>query len=678
MKVPLSWIKEYLELSLSSEELAHSLTLAGLEVEGILSDPEPLFEIALTPNLGHCMSVYGVARELSAILNLPLKLLSIPLRESAPPIQEQIRISLTDTKQCFRYACRLVKGVQVSPSPEWMRKRLEASGVRSVNNVVDVGNYVMLALGQPLHLFDYDAIQGHHLRIVSHTSCPQIETLDGITRDIPPSALLICDEAHPLAFAGIMGASRGAVSDTTQTILIEAATFNPSAIRKTSKILGLRTESSLRFEKGTDPESVLRALDLAASLLAQIAGGQISQGVMDLSSHPVKPKKIQCRIERVNGLLGTQLSFSEIEAIFHRLQFKTLTEELHSLTVEVPSYRNDITSEIDLIEEVARIYGYHAIPRVTPVHIDSRIPHDPMFLFEKAMRERLLREGLRECVTCNLISPELAAWDLPPYHHGSDRLIAVMHPASADQSILRASLFPGLLQTVKYNIDHSNFHLQGFEIGRVHFKEKDQFQERSVAGILLTGRNAPYHWDPKPRDSDFFDLKGMIENLLPEMALSTVPSHLHYFHPGRQAYLRVGEITIGSLGEVHPHYTESLKIEQRVYFAELYLDLLQTLLPPLNAVAELPQFPGSERDWTLTVADQAPIASLLQLIQRHAPPILERVSLLDLYKSKQIGEDRKNVTFRFYYRDSKKTIELETVEKAHVHLIEIVTKEILA
>lgn len=678
MKVPLSWLKEFLAFSLSPEELANALTLAGLEVEGIVTEPELIFEVALTPNLGHCMSIYGIARELSAILNLPLNPLSFPFQESAPSIHQQVRISLVDSKQCSRYACRLVKAVQIAPSPDWMKKKLEACGIRSINNVVDIGNYVMLAVGQPLHLFDYDLIQNHHLLITSHTTHTQLETLDGILRDIPPSTLLICDEKHPLALAGIMGAHRAAVSDTTRNLLIEAAHFTPNAIRKTSKILGLRTESSHRFEKGIDPNGIPQALDMAASLLAQLAKGQVSEGMIDLTSHPFKPKKIQCRLSRVNGLLGTQLSFSEVEAILHRLQFKTVAEELHSLTVEVPSYRNDISAEIDLIEEVARIYGYHAIPRTTPAHIDSSIPHDPMFLFEKKIRNRLLGEGLRECITCNLISPELAAWDLPLHRPETQELVSVLHAASVDQSVLRASLFPGLLQTVKYNIDHSNFHLQGFEIGRIHFKEKDQFHERSVAGIVLTGRSDPYHWDPKPRETDFFDLKGIIENLLSEIPITTPPSHLHYFHPGRQAYLLINETIIGAFGEIHPQYTESLGISQRVYFAELHLDLLQSLLPNPNAISTLPLFPGSERDWTLTISDSLPVGQLLRIIHKQAPPILEQVFLLDLYKSEQIGKDRKNVTFRFYYRDPKKTIELETVEKAHAHLIEIVTKEVLS
>ncbi len=639
---------------------------------------DTIFEISLTPNLGHCMSIYGIARELSAILNLPLKQPDSCVQETGNPIEQTVRVSLVDKRQCLRYSCRLIHDIQVGPSPEWLKNRLESAGVRSINTIVDIGNYVMLELGQPLHLFDADKIDQNHLIITSQTQFSSLETLDQVTREIPPESLLICDPSKPLAFAGIMGGSSSAVTEQTRSILIEAAVFTPQSIRKTSKLLGLRTDSSQRFEKGIDPNATVAALNRAAFLVQQLAGGTVAKGIIDDKAHEFEPKKITCRVNRANQILGTQLSLSEIEEIFKRLGFAIVSEEAQSFTLAVPTFRNDITREIDLIEEIARIYGYNNIPRCPPRHTASTILPAPMYMMEKRARERLIAEGLQECVTCDLISPEQAEMGMENAL-SKQSLISVLSPSSIDQSVLRTSLLPGLLHVVKYNRDHSNDHLSLFEIGRIHFKEGDAFKEFSTAAVILTGRASPYHWDPKPREVDFFDLKGIIENFLMGFHIGTVefpPSHLHSFHPGRQASIKAGHQTIGVLGEVHPNHIQKLDIGQKVYFAEINLHDVLQLMPKQSQEAAINPFPGSERDWTVTVPDEAPIAKLLSIIEKIRSPLLEKVYLLDLYKSEQIGQDKKNVTFRFLYRDQKKTIAFETVEKEHERLTEAAAQQL--
>jgi phenylalanyl-tRNA synthetase beta chain len=794
MKVPLSWLKEFLTFNLSPQEVADALTLAGLEVEGIEMTPLPftgvvvgailealphpnadrlrvaqvsdgtetfqvvcaapncragmktafakigaalkdetgkefkikrsklrdvesfgmlcaadelglgvktdgimelpqdwtvgtpldsfyadaILEVALTPNLGHCMSIYGIARELSSILNLPLNRLNYSVQETGTPIDQKIRVSLIDKKQSSRYACRLVESVEVGPSPDWLRNRIESAGIRSINNVVDIGNYVMLELGQPLHMFDAQSVKNSHLIITSQTSYPSLETLDGINREIPPSSLLICDEEKPLAFAGIMGGINSSVSEKTTAVLIEAAVFSPQSIRKSTKLLGLRSDSSNRFEKGIDPNGVIRALDRAAMLLQDVAKGTVAQGVIDQQAHTFTPKKIPCRLDRVNQLLGTRLSMNEVQAIFQRLGFENAMEGPHSLIVSIPPYRNDLLIEVDLIEEIARIYGYNNIPRHTPRHVASTLLPAPLYTMEKAARTRLVSEGLQELITCDLISPSQAEIGIENAL-SKDALISVLHPSSIDQSVMRASLLPGLLQVVKYNRDHSNENLSGFEIGRIHFKEGENFREFSTVGIILTGKASPYHWDPKPRDIDFFDLKGIIENMLSGFYVDSAyfaPSHLHNFHPGRQASIKVGEQTIGVLGEVHPQHIQKLGIDQRVFFAEINLHDLLHLAPKTGYIEPITPFPGSERDWTITVPDGMSMDHLLSLIHENRSRLLEEVYLLDLYKSDQIGEDRKNITLRFVYRDQKKTVAFETVEKEHARLTEAVQKKL--
>ena len=559
-----------------------------------------------------------------------------------------------------------------------MKKRLESAGIRSINNVVDIGNYVMLELGQPLHLFDADKIKDSHLIITSETDYKHLTTLEGVSREIHPDSLLICDLEKPLAFAGVMGGESSAVTDHTRNILIESALFTPSSIRKTSKILSLKTDSSQRFEKGIDPNGIIAALNRAAFLLQEYANAQIASGIIDQSASSFHPKKIICRIQRVNELLGTSLSLNEAAQILKRLQCEIVEETAHSLNVAVPTFRNDLLTEIDLIEEIARIYGYNNIPRKPPKHIASTIPHSPMYVLEKSMRSYLISEGLQECITCNLISPQQAEKSIENALP-KDHLIHVLHPSSIDQSVLRASLIPGLLQVIQYNLDHFNPTFCGFEIGRIHFREGDLFKEFSAAGIVLTGTTAPYHFDPKPREVDFFDLKGIVENTLSRLHICDVtftPSHLHHFHPTRQASIKIGKQILGTLGEVHPRYLKELGISQKVYVAELLLDDLAPLANPLHKIAAIPSFPGSERDWTLTVPEEMSVGSLLEIINQNRSKFLESAYLLDLYKSEQIGQDKKNITLRFFYRDQNKTIAFETVEKEHARLVTAVAQKL--
>lgn len=660
-----------LGLDLSDEgimELSEEFEI-GRDLSSYYSDV--ILEVSLTPNLGHCMSLYGLARDLSAVLNIPLHKPTFHLSEEGEPIEKMIKVHLIDKKQCLRYACRVVSGIRVSPSPDWLKKRVEACGIRSINNVVDVGNLVMLELGQPLHMFDYSKVEGQDIVIVSQTEYKELMTLDEIARPIPPDALLICDKVKPLAFAGVMGGKTSAVTDYTTDVLIEAACFTPQAIRKTTRLIGLKSDSSQRFEKGIDPSAVIDALNYAAYLLQKVAGGKVAKGVIDQKAHEFTEKKIACRIPRVNRLLGTQLSASEIAELLRRLGMKILEENEHQLQVSIPTYRNDISIEVDLIEEVARIYGYNNIPKSIPIHVSSRISHAPIYLLEKQMRLHLIGEGLQELLTCDLISPAQAMATLE-HSMSKDTLISVLQPRSIDQSILRASLLPGLLQVAKYNFDHGNPNLAGFEVGRIHFKDKDQYLEPSTAGIILCGKRAPYHWDPKPENFDFFDLKGIVENLLASFQINGLEfevSHLHNFHPGRQAKIKKGQSVLGVLGEVHPEQITKIDIPERVYFAEINLNELFPLMPKQIKIEDLPQFPGSELDWTLTLNDDLPIESVLSALRSVPSRLLEKITFLGLYKSEQIGKDKKNATFRFFYLDREKTIAFETVEQEHERII---------
>lgn len=630
-----------------------------------------VLEISLTPNLGHCQSVIGVARELSAATGQLVSYPHTQVQESSESIAKDVSIDIQNASSCPRYACRLIKGVTVAPSPEWLKLRLEASGLRSVNNIVDVTNFVLLELGHPLHAFDFNKLDGKSVIVRNAYDGEQFTTLDGKERVLDNNDLLICDHSKPVALAGIMGGLNSEVSSTTKDILIEAAYFSPGAVRKTSKRLGMFTDASKRFERGTDPNALIRALDRAAQLMQQVGGGVISQGVIDVAAKEFPPKTIKCRLTRINGLLGTHLSVSEVESIFTRLELHSHWDGQNVFSVRIPTYRNDLNEEIDLVEEVARIYGYDNITMAKTRYTSTLLPHAPIFLFERQVRSKLVSEGLQEFLTCDLIGPSLL--EIVQGNSKTDDYVAkVLNPTSVEQSILRTSLLPGLLQVVKYNWDNQNHHIAGFEIGRIHFKEGDQYKEQSIAGIILSGKQRPDHWGAKPSESDFFDLKGIVENVFKELKVKEATFQIgesDFFHPGRQASIVVGGMKVGMLGEVHPAIVRRLDVPQRLLFAEINLHDLYQLREEKQGIQPLPLYPGSERDWTITLSEAQPIAKVFEAIKGAQSQLLETVSLLDIYQSDKLGKGLKNATFRFLYRDQEKTVSQEVVDAEHGNII---------
>lgn len=663
------------ELGLSSEdsgiiELSQDLPL-GIDLFEIFGDT--IFDISLTPNLGHCMSIQGIARELSTLLNIPLKS-SKPLVSENPncSIHDIIQVSIDSPDACLQYSCRYIENIEIKPSPEWLKNRLEACGVRSINNIVDITNYILLEYGQPLHAFDFDKVAGGELIITEFAEDSSLTTLDLIERKLPKGSLVITDNEKILAVAGIMGGLSSSITENTTRILVESAYFHPSSIRKTSKALNLRTDSSSRFEKTIDPLNVSLALDRAIALMQELAGGQIALGKIDEISHPYTPLKLTCRLNKINSLLGTKLSFNEVETLLHRLKFPcTPHSNDESFTVIIPSYRNDIRAEIDLVEEVARVYGYQHITLKEVKSIHSLMPHSSLYLMEKKLRQRLIAEGLQEVLTCDLISPKLAT--LAVEHIAcEDPLIHVLQPSSVDQSILRPSMLPGLLQILKHNIDHQTNSLAVFEIGLIHYRQDNHFHEKPMVGILLTGNYETHFWEKNPRKVDFFDLKGVLESVFMGLNLSTIsyePSSLEGFHPTRQATIKSRHKTLGILGEVHPNLADKLDLKEKIYFAEFSLSELIESTSHFISMEALPIYPGSDRDWTATFKEETPYSIILDSLKSISSRLVKNISLVNLYRSETLGPDKKNLSFRFIYRDDQKTLSLEMVEKEHARIL---------
>lgn len=641
----------------------------GKDLVSLLWDP--VLECSLTPNLGHVLSALGVARELSAALQRPMKPLADGPKGS--PTHSKIKIVIKDTKLCPRYMGRRFENVTVAPSPFWLQKALLDAGQKPICNVVDITNYILLKFGQPFHAFDADLISGNTLEIALSKTAQEWVGLDGIKREIPPGTLVISDTQKMLALGGMLGGESSAVHAGTKNVFLEAAFFDPMTVRKTSKNLGVRTEGAIRFEKGVDPNGVSRALEEATRLILEICHGKTPEGPIDIYPDPLKPRTIAARPKRVNQMLGCQLSISEMEQIFRRLQCKVEGEFL----VSPPTYRFDLTEEIDLIEEVARIYGYNKLKKSSARSRPSQIPHDPMYLFETLLREKCVAQGLQEFLNSDLISPKMADLCVEIIHTRGIQLLKTIHAKTEEYSILRPSLLPGLLTTAKTNLDFRNNTWRAFEIGRIHFVQKGKSIEIPMLSLLLTGTQIPVQWSVKKEEADFYSLKGILENLFISLQISQVsfhPSNHCTFHPGRQAEIRCGELVIGSLGEIHPQMLAKADVKQRLLFAELNIEYLLQKRDPLVQFKTIPQLPSSERDWTLSIEPTAHIASLFQSIQASRPHTLEKFEIIDLYTPE--SGTQKNVTLRFTYRDNLKTISYEEVEKEHLHLMESVKRSL--
>ncbi len=696
MRVPLSWLKEFIAIELSAEEIAKCLTCIGIEVDSIekigldILSEDTIFDLSLTPNLAHCQSIIGIARELATALDLPFTLpdsyqTATMQRTTNELLNSSLSLSIQDSLRCPHYACASIQDLKVTESPAWLKKRLDLCGLRSINSIVDITNYILLETGHPLHAFDYKAITDQTLIVRVAKENETLLTLDGKLRALSVEDLVICDAIQPLAIAGVMGGLDSEVKTSTTSILIESAYFQPTTVRRTSKRLGLQTEASKRFERGCDPSQVLPALNRAIELMTQVYLTKHSVSFLAHQSRSFEPKLISCRLTRINKILGTQISVEEVKDIFKRLFFLYQWDANDAFHVEIPTYRIDLLSEIDLIEEVARFYGYDRIPLQATFYQNSLLSHAELFLFERKMRYFLLAEGLQEFLTCDLIGPTLLN-KVYPLNSASANLeetkIRVLNPNSIEQSILRASLLPSLLQVIKYNSDHQNFDLSGFEIGKVHSKKEAVYSEHTVAAIILTGKQRPAHWAEKPSLVDFYDLKGIVENILISLGVTldrhkiefknTSLSALHSaFHPGRRASIFIDDIEMGSMGQLHPTIQHTFDLSSPVFFAELNLHSLYNLQAGREKkMQDLPIFPGSPRDWTLTLDEELPVAPILDFMHSLNSHLLERIEIADLFRGAQLGQHKKNVTFHLMYRDKNKTCEQSTIDREHERVMQ--------
>jgi phenylalanyl-tRNA synthetase beta chain len=650
----------------------------GTPITEYLALDDAVLELDLTPNRSDCLSMLGVAYEAAALTGRQVKLPDTRVESGALKAADKIAVTISAPEHCFRYAARYVQGVKIGPSPQWMQNRLIAAGVRPINNIVDITNYVMLEYGQPLHAFDADKLGG---RIEVRLARPgeTMVTLDDQERKLDPDMLLITDGERPVALAGVMGGANTEVSDETVNVVLESAEFDAATVRRTSRRLGLRSEASLRFEKGVDPARVVPAVDRAAALMALYAGGTVLDGIVQAVVREAEPAVVSVTLAKINGHLGTSLTADEVQEIFGRLGFESAVSEGGVFTVKVPTRRGDISRDVDLIEEVARLHGYDNIPSTAIEGSTTAGRLTGPQAIRRALRAKLADAGLQETFTYSLTHPSrtrmftlLAEGAVP---------IRVAMPMSEDRSELRTSLVPSLIDAAIYNRNRKNTDLKLFEIGSVFLTDEQTLtrlpQERHRIAGLLTGSRTDVQWNVKAEPVDFYDAKGVVETIFDLLGVSGriryEAAALDNLHPGRSAKVLLdtgsGEMLIGYVGQLHP----SVQLQEELddtYVFELALEPLYEHADTAIIQQPLPRYPSVERDLAVLVDRSVEAGSLLAAIREAGGDLLESVSVFDVYVDDRLGADKKSVAFSLVYRHPERTLTDDEAAGRHAAVLD--------
>ena len=633
-----------------------------------------VMDLELTPNRSDCLSILGVAREVSAITGNPLRKPRISFDEGSTKASDLTSVTIEDPDLCPRYAARLVRGVKIGPSPGWMRRHLESQGLRAINNVVDVTNYVLMELGHPLHAFDFDNLAERRIVVRRPRREEQITTLDEVQRKLSPDMLVIADADKAVAVAGVMGGSGSDVTEATTNVLIESAYFDPVSISKTAKALNMHTEASHRFERGADIEGLITALNRTAQLIQQLGGGEICEGIIDTYPTPHKTTQVRLRPERVNSILGTDISVDEMDKFLTSIEFQ-VTRDGDVMNVVVPTFRPDVEREIDLIEEIARLYGYDNIPVTMPSSVaQSTSEADRVMDLREKGKSALVACGLTELVNYSFHGPD--AFDLiqlpgnSKYRHA----LKIRNPISENQSVMRTTLIPGLLANIQHDLNRQITDVGVFEMGRVfHPKDNDKLpDEPSFVSGAITGLSGSRLWNQPTRPVDFFDVKGMVEVLLDQMGVRDYqlrPTSQTLFQPNRGAEVVSGDKVLGVLGEVHRKVLDNHDIEQDVYIFELDFDAVLACATPGIDFQSLSVFPSVYRDMAVVVAYDMPYSRIEESITSVGGDLVKSVNLFDVYKGKQIPANMRSLAYSIEYHSPVRTLTDDEVDQVHEKII---------
>ena len=658
MKVLLSWLREFVDVRGSADDIARAMSVRGFAVESVdyIGD-EAVLDFEVTANRPDCMSIAGMAREIATAFNLPL---NQPAEDapSASTAAAAIDIVIEDDL-CPRYVGQ-VADVMVGLSPDWMQARLQACGIRPISNIVDITNYVLLELGQPMHAFDLAKIRGAEIRVRRARPGERLQTLDGQTRTLTPDMLVIADAEAAVAVAGVMGGSNSEVSGGTRAIVFESAYFNPLSVRRTSKALGLKTEASMRFERGADPHMPAMAMRRAVSLMESTGAGRPRDGAIDrVRAFTFKPASLVLRRSKIQDLLGASVPEADVERVLSSLGFSLVRVE-EGWRVAVPTRRVDVVREVDLIEEIARHYGFDRLPVTFPVLTTAARGMDPRISRARQLRGALTGVGFSEAVTFGFIAEATAV----PFAADGD-IVPIANPLSETFAVLRPSALPGLVDAVAHNRRREQRDVRLFEIGA---RFSRAVGERRALACAWTGRAAPDHWSGTARDVDFFDMKAVVERVceVAGVAVATTPHDARWLVKGRAAAATVDGRPVALLGQLAREVTEAHGLpDDPIYVADIDLDALERESAGQDLRVEpLPRYPSVTRDISVLVDDTLLSAALRNTIREAAPPTLVRVGEFDRYLGKGIPDGKVSISFRLTFRSSDRTLTDAEVQEA--------------
>jgi len=657
----------------------------GEELIEALGLDDTMVEIDLTPNRPDCTSVIGVAREVGGYFG---RKVSRPVDRSSLPVLDgsgtMVKVDINEPELCPRYAARKLTGATIGPSPKWMQQRLLTVGMRPINNIVDITNYVMMETGQPLHAFDFAKIRGG--RIVVRCPSPEektFATLDNTVRNLEPDMLMICDAEHPVAVAGIMGGLDSEVSDETNEILLESACFNPVSIRRTARKLNIPSEASYRFERGVDPNGADVAMERAVQLMVKYAGAQVEEGGVD--SYPGRKDELvlSLRIQKVCDLLGIEISGEEIANYLESIDFAAQPEADGVIMVNVPSFRVDIEREVDLVEEIARLVGYNDIPTSMPMLSMDYPKRDPLRSLRHRIANILISRGFSEAINYSFTSESYLDILGIPADDDRRKLTRILNPLSEEQGVMRPMLLPGLLENVRHNINRQKTDISLFEIGKVFIQNEQEKQpaEATFFCAVMSGQrypgSVPLYFSGS--QADIFDVKGIAQTLMETLSVMGSDGNISfqaqegvgqpYCEQGDSILILNGQQQIGMMGKVTDQVLKDFGIKQDVFFLDLDLSSLVVMKSTPKVFHQLPRYPSVKRDVALVVGEDVPAGELLQTVNEMQVATVESVELFDIYKGKPIEEGLKSVALSVTYRSAEKTLDDETVDSTHEKIV---------
>ena len=617
----------------------------GDDIADVIGMDDHIVEFEITPNRPDCLSVIGLARETAATLDLPLNLHTPEVRCCDDRIENHVSVRIDDPDLCPRYTARMVRNVKIAPSPEWMRERLRNSGVRPINNIVDITNYVMLEYGQPMHAFDFSCIGGAEIIVRRAREGEVIETLDGNARALTPGMLAICDAAKPVALAGVMGGANSEIVGDTAMVVFESANFNGPSVRRTAAALGMRTESSGRFEKGLDPMGTVPAVDRACELVEMLGCGEVLQGTIDVVPNEIEQKTVLLEPEKINSLLGTDVSEDEMRRILLKLGFA-----LDGNVITVPSWRGDVEHYSDIAEEVARFYGYNEIPNTLMRGETTAGGYTDVQKAERRIGALARTLGFNEIITYSFISPAYYDKIRMPASSPLRNSLKILNPLGEDTSILRTTVLPSMLEILTRNYNYRNASVRLYELGKVYFPRPDGMADEPK--VLCLGAYG--------EDMDFFAMKGAVEEILDGLRIENVSFRAERenpsYHPGRCAAVLAGEEVLGVVGQIHPLAAKNYGVDAELYTAELQLDALLKTRGDTPVYQPLPRFPAVTRDISVTCDAAIPVAKLQECIRRAGGELLRECRLFDVYTGAPIPDGQKSVSFSLAMRADDQTL----------------------